>query len=88
MGKNQINVALLGLGRIGQMHAENLINHKSFKLKYTFDINTKLNQKLSKKFNTISISNPKIAFKDKNIDLIFIASSTPTHIKLIEEGAK
>ena len=49
MGKNQINVALLGLGRIGQMHAENLINHKSFKLKYTFDINTKLNQKLSKK---------------------------------------
>ena len=37
MGKNQINVALLGLGRIGQMHAENLINHKSFKLKYTFE---------------------------------------------------
>ena len=37
MGKNKINVALLGLGRIGQMHAENLTNHKSFYLKYTFD---------------------------------------------------
>ena len=37
MGKNQINVALLGLGRIGQKHAENLINHKSFKLKYTLN---------------------------------------------------
>ena len=41
-----INVALIGLGRIGQMHAENLFFHKSFKLKYTFDINTKLNKKL------------------------------------------
>ena len=72
-----INVALIGLGRIGQMHAENLFSHKSFNLKYTFDINTKLNQKISKKFNSTSINNPKIAFKDKNIDLIFIASSTP-----------
>ena len=47
MGKNQINVALLGLGRIGQMHAENLINHKSFKLKYTFDISKKLAKNIS-----------------------------------------
>ena len=31
MGKNKINVALLGLGRIGQMHAENLIKHRKFK---------------------------------------------------------
>ncbi len=33
-----INVALIGLGRIGQMHAENLFSHKSFNLKYTFVI--------------------------------------------------
>ncbi len=88
MGKNQINVALLGLGRIGQMHAENLINHKSFKLKYTFDISKKLAKNISKKFNTIDISTPEKAFRDKNIDLIFIASSTSTHIKFIKEAAK
>ena len=88
MGKNQINVALLGLGRIGQMHAENLINHKSFKLKYTFDISKKLAKNISKKFNTIDISTPGKAFRDKNIDLIFIASSTSTHIKFIKEAAK
>ena len=29
MGKNLINVALFGLGRIGLMHANNLINNKS-----------------------------------------------------------
>ena len=48
MGKNQINVALFGLGRIGQMHAENLTNHKSFYLKYTFDINKSSNSKMKK----------------------------------------
>ena len=82
MGKNQINVALLGLGRIGQMHAENLINHKSFNLKYTFDISKKLAKNISRKFNTVNISTPEKAFRDKNIDLIFIASVSYTHLTL------
>ena len=33
MGKNLINVALFGLGRIGLMHANNLINNKNFNYK-------------------------------------------------------
>ena len=82
------NVALIGLGRIGQMHGENLVSHKSFNLKYTFDVNDKLNTKFSRKFKATKINNPSIAFKDKNIDIIFIASSTSTHINLIEEAAK
>ena len=82
------NVALIGLGRIGQMHGENLVSHKSFNLKYTFDVNDKLNTKFSRKFKATKINNPSIAFKDKNIDVIFIASSTSTHINLIEEAVK
>ncbi len=83
-----INVALFGLGRIGQMHGENLHAHKRFKLKYTFDINKNLSRKISKKFNSIPIKSPKVAFQDKNIDIVFIASSTPTHINLINEATK
>ena len=86
MGKNIINIALFGLGRIGQMNANNLINHKDFNLKYIFDKDEKLTKKLSKKYNSIGIQNPKIAFKDKNIKCIFIASSTNTHLKFIEEA--
>ncbi len=82
------NVALIGLGRIGQMHGENLVSHKSFNLKYIFDVNDKLNTKFSSKFKATKINNPSIAFKDKNIDVIFIASSTSTHINLIEEAVK
>ena len=83
-----INVALFGLGRIGQMHGENLHAHKKFNLKYTFDINKNLSKKISSKFNAVSIDNPKTAFQDKSIDIVFIASSTPTHIKLINEATK
>ena len=83
-----INVALIGLGRIGQMHGENLLSHKIFKLKYVFDISKSLTSKLSKKFKSIPIKNPQIAFKDKDVDIIFFVSSTTTHIKLIEEAAK
>ena len=88
MDKNIINIALFGLGRIGQMHAENLINHPEFNLKYIFDIDKKLSKKLSKKYQSTSIESPSIAFKDKSIKSIFISTSTKTHLKFIKEAVK
>ena len=88
MGKNKIKTALFGLGRIGQMHADNLRKNSEFDLKYNFDLNKNLLNKISKRFNAISINNPDIAFKDNEIRCIFIASSTSTHLKFIEKGAK
>ena len=88
MGKNKIDIALFGLGRIGQMHAENLINHPEFDLKYIFDIDKNLTGRLSKKYKCTGIKNPNIAFRDKNIKSIFIATSTRTHLRFIEEGVK
>ena len=88
MGKNIINIALFGLGRIGQMHAENLVNHPEFNLKYIFDLDKNLTKKFSKKYQCIAIENPNIAFEDKNIKSIFIATSTNTHLKYIEGAVK
>ncbi len=84
----KINVALFGLGRIGIMHAQNLNKNKKFNLKYVFDINRKLSSKAAKKLKTTYINNPNIAFKDKNIKVIFISSTTSTHIPLIILAAK
>ena len=67
MGKNLINIALFGLGRIGQMHADNLIANPNFNLKYIFDIDLKLSKKLSKKYSCDAIEAPDLAFKDKDI---------------------
>ena len=83
-----INIALFGLGRIGLMHGKNLMRNRSFKLKYVYDINKSLTKKIAKKLKSIPIDYPSIAFKDKTIDSIFIASTTSTHIKLILEGVK
>ena len=35
------NVALFGLGRIGVMHAKNIVLNSKLKLKYVYDINQK-----------------------------------------------
>jgi len=57
MGKNKIKTALFGLGRIGQMHANNLRKNSEFDLKYVFDLNKNLSNKISKKFNSIYTRN-------------------------------
>ena len=33
-----INIALLGLGRIGIMHGKNLMRNKAFNLKYVYEL--------------------------------------------------
>ena len=84
----KINVALFGLGRIGMMHAKNINRHPRFKLKYVYDINKRASVNASKKFNAKNINNPSFAFKDKKIHVIFIASSTATHVPFIEKSVK
>ena len=83
-----IDIALFGLGRIGLMHGKNLMRNKDFNLKYVYDLNKNLTKKTSKILKSTPIYNPSVAFKDKKLDAIFIASTTSTHIKLILEGAK
>ena len=82
------NVALFGLGRIGVMHAKNIILNSKLKLKYVYDINQKISKIYSKKLKCISLKKPSKAFSDKTIDIIFISSSTSTHIPLITKSVK
>ena len=83
-----IDIALFGLGRIGIMHGKNLMRSKDFNLKYIYDIEQKLSKKYSKTLKTKAINKPSVAYKDKNIKAIFIASTTSTHIRFILDGVK
>ena len=83
-----INIALLGLGRIGVMHGKNLMRNKDFSLKYVYDIDKKLTHKISKILKSTPIDNPEVAFRDKKINAVFIASTTSTHINLILKAAR
>ena len=83
-----INVALFGFGRIGQMHAENLVKHKEIKLLYVYEKIDQLSKKAKKLYGCKIEKNYNKIFIDKNVDIIFISSPTNTHIKFIEEGMK
>ena len=83
-----INVALFGFGRIGQMHAENLCKNKEIKLLYVYEKINKLIKKAKNLYNCKIEKDYNKIFKDKKVDIIFISSSTNTHIKFIEEGIK
>ena len=52
-----INVALLGFGRIGQMHAENINKNKDLKLLYVYEKIELLCKKAKKKYNCIIENN-------------------------------
>ena len=83
-----INIALFGLGRIGIVHAQNIFLNNKCSLQYVFDIDQARAKKIAKKFNSISIKNTRIAYTDKNVDVIFITTPTSTHIKYIMEAVK
>jgi myo-inositol 2-dehydrogenase/D-chiro-inositol 1-dehydrogenase len=83
-----INIALLGFGRIGQMHAENINKNKDLNLLYVYEKINSLCTKAVKLHNCKIEKNYNKIFKDKKVDIIFICSPTNTHIKFIEEGIK
>jgi myo-inositol 2-dehydrogenase/D-chiro-inositol 1-dehydrogenase len=83
-----INVALLGFGRIGQMHAANINKNKDLKLLYVYEKIDLLCRKAKRQYNCKIEKNYSKIFQDKNVDLIFISSPTSTHIKFIEKGIK
>ena len=83
-----INVALLGFGRIGQMHAQNIYLNKTLNLLYVYEKIDKLRKKAKNLYNCKIEKNYKKIFSDKRVDIIFISSPTNTHIKFIEEGIK
>ena len=83
-----INVALFGFGRIGQMHAKNLIKNKEIKLLYVYEKIDQLSKKAKKLYGCKIEKNYNKIFNDENVDINFISSPTNTHIKLIEQGVK
>ena len=83
-----INIALLGFGRIGQMHAENISKNKDLKLLYVYEKIDSLTKKAVKLYNCKIEKNYNKIFQDKKVDIVFISSPTNTHIKFIEKGMR
>ena len=82
------NFSLVGAGRIGKMHAANITLNPRCNLSYVYDVNKDFAHQVAEDNNAKVASSPEEAINNKNVDAVFIASATPTHVEFITMGAK
>lgn len=78
-----IKVGLLGAGRIGQVHAANIVAHPGSRLLAVSDKFDDAAQKLASAHGAVVRSSEEI-LADGEIDAVLIATSTDTHAELME----
>jgi myo-inositol 2-dehydrogenase/D-chiro-inositol 1-dehydrogenase len=85
-----INIGLIGTGRIGKVHGENIAKRfTSVKIKSIVDPNEANLNEVGKLLGIDSLStDPSTIFNDKDIQAVLICSSTDTHSQYIEMAAK
>lgn len=80
-----LNVALLGAGRIGQVHARSIQANRDCKLVAVADVIGEAAQTLASQYG-VEARPPGNIFADPTIDAVLIATSTDTHAGLIERA--
>ena len=78
-----IKIALMGAGRIGKMHANLIMANSNCSLEFVYDVNTKFAEEISHQTGAKVAKSPEDAINSENIDAVFIASATPTHVSFI-----
>ncbi|AYA39386.1 inositol 2-dehydrogenase [Xenorhabdus nematophila] len=81
------NIALFGAGRIGQVHAANIANHKETCFYSVVDPHPASAGTLAQKYQA-KIQTTEEAMADPDIHGVLIASATDTHADLIELAAR
>ncbi|ANQ23796.1 inositol 2-dehydrogenase [Vibrio natriegens] len=82
-----LNIALLGAGKMGSIHADNIFRHQDTNLYSIVDTIQENADNLAKKYNT-KIQTLEQAMNDSNIHGVWISSASHTHADLIELAAK
>ena len=85
-----INVGVIGAGRIGRLHAENLTYRiPEARLVAVSDIYVEAAEKLATKLDVpAAYQDHRRILDDKTVDAVLICSSTDTHARFIEEAAQ
>ena len=86
---SKIIVGLIGAGKIGQIHANNMLQSDDLHLKTVADpfINQSVSDYLSE-YSCRITSDPEDIFQDEEIEAVFICSLTETHAPYIIKAAR
>lgn len=82
-----MQLALIGAGRIGQVHAKAITAHPGVTLAAIADFRHEAAETLAATYGSRAMSVEAI-FADEHIDAVLIASSTPTHAEYLEQAAQ
>jgi myo-inositol 2-dehydrogenase / D-chiro-inositol 1-dehydrogenase len=81
-----LNIAVLGCGRIGQMHARNIARHPRAKLATVFDIDAGAAERIGRELNVPVAQSIDAILASGAVDAILIATSTSTHADILERA--
>ncbi|NNE81686.1 MAG: inositol 2-dehydrogenase [Silicimonas sp.] len=79
-----INIAVLGCGRIGRMHAANIAAHPRAALAMVYDIHAPSAGEVGDAHGVKVADSPETVFSSGDVDAVLIATATPTHADYIE----
>ncbi len=82
-----MKLAIIGAGRIAQVHAAAADRDPRIALVYVSDIRAEASEALAASYGATSVDVDTI-FDDEGIDAVLIASSTATHAEFLERAAK
>jgi scyllo-inositol 2-dehydrogenase (NAD+) len=87
--KDGVRCAVLGLGRLGRLHAENLAARiKGAKLEWVVDPMPGIAEKAASELGARWTLNPDDVFHDDKVDAVVIATPTSTHGEMIRKAAE
>lgn len=81
-----VRIAVLGCGRIGRMHADNIAAHPKASLAGVFDVVENASGDVAEKHGTRVFSSAEEAITSGEVDAILIATTTATHADLLEKA--
>lgn len=81
-----VNIAVLGCGRIGVMHARNIANHPKARLATVFDIHQPSADKVAAELGVKTSRSIEEILANPDVDAILIATSTNTHADILEQA--
>jgi myo-inositol 2-dehydrogenase / D-chiro-inositol 1-dehydrogenase len=82
-----LRVALLGAGRIGQVHARSIVENPDAELAWVCDPMEVAASTLADTYGATASNEPQDAIDDASVDAVLIASATPTHTDLVRRAA-
>ena len=88
--KNNLRFGVIGAGRIGKIHAENLATRiPGVEVAAIADVDLKAAQDLAVRLHVpVAVDDYHVLFSDPSIDAVAICSSTDTHARLVIEAAQ